>query len=693
METLWFNSMRFNRCLEYRCGLSKSIDSFGPIENNSGNEDPSILTDMDNTMNSDFYYLVDVGVVKTIVRILVIGMNMPTLLSDKTRDSNSFFIYDWNNIITSFIEGYILSQIKIKKKLMGDFYESTEQVDSDQKIGYTNIGVDQVENSHQKPTYIFQSGVNEKKCTTERGDRRASYIFENESDKSNSSDYDYNCNCDCDSEYNSDDYYYHDADRSQKASSDVKNDSDTKEKDPKGPSYILQNCNPSDQEPRYILTKIRNNDNGNGNDSDSTCDGGFPSRTPYGNEGPDMLGKTMEISGPETDSNRNSRSDSSSDNANYSDDDYGDDSNNLRKSGYIRYIYYYLEPQNFVDDPECKIKFEKAQNSTEIERTGRIPNNYDYSHLWVACDSCYGNNYKRFFKSKMNICEYCGCHLKMSSSDRIELLVDPGTWNPMDEDMFSVDPIEWDSEDEPSENPFDPFDFEDEDEPSENRFEDEDEDEPSENRFEDEDEDEPSENDDYQNRLDSYQDRTGLLEAVQTGTGQVKGIPVAIGILDFEFMGGSMGSVVGEKLTRLIEYATNQRLPLFIVCASGGARMQEGSLSLTQMAKISSALGDYTNERLLYVPILTTPTTGGVTASFGMLGDVILAEPDAYIAFAGKRVIEETLKIEVPEGSQSAEFLFEKGAFDSLVPRDYLKEVLSELLHFHGYFPLTQTEK
>lgn len=143
----------------------------------------------------------------------------------------------------------------------------------------------------------------------------------------------------------------------------------------------------------------------------------------------------------------------------------------------------------------------------------------------------------------------------------------------------------------------------------------------------------------------------------------------------------------------MIEYATNQRLPLIIVCASGGARMQEGSLSLMQMAKISASLYNYQiNQKLFYVPILTSPTTGGVTASFGMLGDIILAEPDAYIAFAGKRVIEETLKIEVPEGIQSAEFLFEKGAFDSLVPRNYLKEVLSELLHFHGFFPLTQTE-
>ena len=565
MEKWWFNSMMFNRGLEYRCGLSKSIDSFGPIENNSVNEDPSILTDMDNTIHSDYDYLVDVRVGKTIVRILVIAMNIRNFLSDKTflvRDSNSYSIYNWNNIINSCIEGYLRSEIGIDNSIFDDSNDS----DSD-----------------------------------------------NDSDKYNDSDW----------------------------------------------------------------------DNDSGNDSDELA----------------KLQKASYILEPENDSDTDSDTDSGNDSGNDSD---------------------------------------KVQNSSEIESTSIITitkDTNDFSHLWVACDNCYGNNYKRFFKSKMNICEYCGCHLKMSSSDRIELLIDPGTWNPMDEDMVSVDPIEFNSEDEPSENSLDSsendsyqnssYQNSSEDEPSENSLdssendsypnssedelsENSSEDEPSENSSEDElsenssedelsensSEDEPSENDDYQNRLDSYQDRTGLLEAVQTGTGQVNGIPVAIGIMDFQFMGGSMGSVVGEKITRLIEYATNQRLPLIIVCASGGARMQEGSLSLMQMAKISSALYNYQiNQKLFYVPILTSPTTGGVTASFGMLGDIIIAEPDAYIAFAGKRVIEQTLNIEVPEGSQSAEFLFEKGLFDSIVPRNSLKEVLSELLHFHGFFPLTQTEK
>ncbi|MFS8017155.1 Acetyl-coenzyme A carboxylase carboxyl transferase subunit beta [Helianthus anomalus] len=217
----------------------------------------------------------------------------------------------------------------------------------------------------------------------------------------------------------------------------------------------------------------------------------------------------------------------------------------------------------------------------------------------------------------MNLCEQCGYHLKMSSSDRIELSIDPGTWEPMDEDMVSLDPIEFHSEEEP-----------------------------------------------YKNRIDSYQRKTGLTEAVQTGIGQLDGINVAIAVMDFLFMG---------------------------VCASGGARMQEGSLSLMQMAKISSALYDYqSNKKLFYVPILTSPTTGGVTASFGMLGDIIIAEPNAYIAFVGKRVIEQILNKTVPDGSQAAEYLFQKGLFDLIVPRNPLKSVLSELFQLHTFFPLNQ---
>nr|YP_010696148.1 acetyl-CoA carboxylase subunit beta [Pleurospermum foetens]WCF68839.1 acetyl-CoA carboxylase subunit beta [Pleurospermum foetens] len=285
-----------------------------------------------------------------------------------------------------------------------------------------------------------------------------------------------------------------------------------------------------------------------------------------------------------------------------------------------------------------------TNGSTILESSNDLDVTQKYRHLWVQCENCYGLNYKKILKSKMNLCEQCGYHLKMSSSDRIELSIDPDTWDAMDEDMVSLDPIEFHSEEEP-----------------------------------------------YKDRIDSYQRKTGLTEAVQTGIGQLNGIPIALGVMDFQFMGGSMGSVVGEKITRLIEYATNKFLPLIIVCASGGARMQEGSLSLMQMAKISSALYDYqSNKKLFYVPILTSPTTGGVTASFGMLGDIIIAEPNAYIAFAGKRVIEQTLNKTVPEGSQSAEYLFQKGLFDLIVPRNPLKSVLSELFQLHAFFPVNR---
>nr|YP_010519552.1 acetyl-CoA carboxylase carboxyltransferase beta subunit [Chiloschista yunnanensis]YP_010714365.1 acetyl-CoA carboxylase subunit beta [Chiloschista exuperei]UXO96802.1 acetyl-CoA carboxylase carboxyltransferase beta subunit [Chiloschista yunnanensis]WDD57592.1 acetyl-CoA carboxylase subunit beta [Chiloschista exuperei]WMQ77000.1 acetyl-CoA carboxylase carboxyltransferase beta [Chiloschista sp. 128] len=304
------------------------------------------------------------------------------------------------------------------------------------------------------------------------------------------------------------------------------------------------------------------------------------------------------------------------------------------------------ESTSSIENGNSSIKTSRSYFNRR-EKSNDFDLNTKYKQLWVQCENCYGLNYKKFFSSKMNICEYCRYHLKMSSSDRIELFIDPGTWEPMDEDMVSIDPIEFHSEEEP-----------------------------------------------YIDRISFYQRKTGLTEAVQTGVGQLNSIPIAIGIMDFQFMGGSMGSVVGEKITRLVEYATNQFLPVIIVCASGGARMQEGSLSLMQMAKISSASYDYqSNKKLFYVSILTSPTTGGVTASFGMLGDIIIAEPNAYIAFAGKRVIEQTLKKTVPDGSQAAESLFHKGLFDPIVPRNLLKGVLNELFQLHGFLPLNQDSK
>jgi len=310
------------------------------------------------------------------------------------------------------------------------------------------------------------------------------------------------------------------------------------------------------------------------------------------------------------------------------------------------YVYTFITNESISDSESRNYSMRTSVNSTDFNIRGRsndLDINKKYRHLWVQCENCYGLNYKKFFKSKLNICEQCGYHLKMSSSERIELLIDPGTWDPLDESMVSTDPIEFHSEEEP-----------------------------------------------YRDRIDFYQRKTGLTEAVQTGIGQLNGIPVAIGVMDFQFMGGSMGSVVGEKITRLIEYATNQSLPVIIVCASGGARMQEGSLSLMQMAKISSALYNYQfYKKLFYVSILSSPTTGGVTASFGMLGDIIIAEPNSYIAFAGKRVIEQTLNKTVPDGSQAAEYSFHKGLFDPIVPRHLLKGVLGELFQLHGFLPLT----
>nr|YP_009446692.1 acetyl-CoA carboxylase carboxyltransferase beta subunit [Adenocalymma biternatum]ATY47977.1 acetyl-CoA carboxylase carboxyltransferase beta subunit [Adenocalymma biternatum] len=344
-------------------------------------------------------------------------------------------------------------------------------------------------------------------------------------------------------------------------------------------------------------------------------------------------------------------------------------------------------------------------NQTHSHLRGTPPH---IAALWVQCEDCLGLNYKRFLKDRNNMCEHCPYHFKMNSPERIEFLIDPNTWDPIDEDMASPDPdpYESDSKEDNFSEDEDPIGF---DLEKDNFSEDEDpigfdlekdnfSEDPSEwDSEEDNFSKDPSEWDSeeekgksYEDRLDSYRRKTGLNEAVQTGVGQLNGIPAAFGIMEFEFMGGSMGSVVGEKIARLVEYATNQSLPLVIVCASGGARVQEGSLSLMQMAKISSALLDYdqSNNKLLYISILASPTTGGVTASFGTLADIIIAEPNSYIAFAGKRVIEETLKEPIPEGSQEAEPLFEKGILDLIIPRKLLKDVLTEFLKFHGLNPL-----
>nr|YP_010574275.1 acetyl-CoA carboxylase beta subunit [Zostera muelleri]UZH94286.1 acetyl-CoA carboxylase beta subunit [Zostera muelleri]WNV62022.1 acetyl-CoA carboxylase beta subunit [Zostera muelleri] len=315
------------------------------------------------------------------------------------------------------------------------------------------------------------------------------------------------------------------------------------------------------------------------------------------------------------------------------------------------YIKGYTDNDSSLWNFICtKKKFYSMRNSS-YSHIRKSSNYFDirkeYRHLWVQCENCFTLSYTKSFKSQIDICEHCGYHFLMSSYDRISLLIDTGTWDPMNEDMISRDPLRFHSKKHP-----------------------------------------------YRDRIRFYQKKTGLTEAIQTGLGRLNGIKIAIGVMDFRFMGGSMGSVVGEKITRLIEYATKKYLPVIIVCASGGARMQEGSLSLMQMAKISSASYNYQlNKKLFYVSILTSPTTGGVTASFAMLGDVIIAEPNTYIAFAGKQIIEQTLNKKVPEGSQASEYLFHKGLFDSIVPRNLLKGVLSELLQPHRFFLLNRKKK
>lgn len=255
--------------------------------------------------------------------------------------------------------------------------------------------------------------------------------------------------------------------------------------------------------------------------------------------------------------------------------------------------------------------------------------------LWKKCEACGVLTYTKDLRANQMVCLECNHHIRVYSPERIRQLIDADTWVPLDEDLLPTDPLKF------------------------------------------------RDRKAYQDRLREMQDKTKLNDAVQTGIGQLEGLPIALGVMDFRFMGGSMGSVVGEKLTRLIERATQQRLPVVIVCASGGARMQEGMLSLMQMAKISGALERHRDSRSLYIPVLTHPTTGGVTASFAMLGDIILAEPKAMIAFAGRRVIEQNLRQKLPDDFQTAEYLLNHGFVDAIVPRTQLKKTLAQLIRLH----------
>lgn len=258
--------------------------------------------------------------------------------------------------------------------------------------------------------------------------------------------------------------------------------------------------------------------------------------------------------------------------------------------------------------------------------------------LWTKCSACGTVAYAKDLQANQLVCPECNHHERVNSDERIKQLIDTKTWQPLAEEVAPTDPLKF------------------------------------------------RDRKDYSSRLQDYQAKTGLIDAVKTGTGLIDGLPIALGVMDFRFMGGSMGSVVGEKLCRLIEHATAESFPVVIVCASGGARMQEGMLSLMQMAKISGALHRHQEAKLLYIPVLTHPTTGGVTASFAMLGDIILAEPKATIGFAGRRVIEQTLREKLPEGFQTSEYLLQHGFVDAIVPRTQLKKTLAQLISLHQPF-------
>jgi acetyl-CoA carboxylase carboxyl transferase subunit beta len=247
--------------------------------------------------------------------------------------------------------------------------------------------------------------------------------------------------------------------------------------------------------------------------------------------------------------------------------------------------------------------------------------------------------YTKDLRANQWVCVECGHHHRIYSDERIHQLIDGDTWQPLDAQLGPKDPL----------------------------------------RFRD--------RKSYADRIRDTQAKVRLMDAVQTGLGKLDGLPVALGVMDFRFMGGSMGSVVGEKLTRMIERATEESRPVIIVCASGGARMQEGMLSLMQMAKISGALQRHQEAHLLYMPILSHPTTGGVTASFAMLGDIIIAEPKATIGFAGRRVVEQTLREKLPDDFQTAEYLLNHGFVDVIVPRTHLKQTLAQLIRLHQPYP------
>ena len=252
--------------------------------------------------------------------------------------------------------------------------------------------------------------------------------------------------------------------------------------------------------------------------------------------------------------------------------------------------------------------------------------------LWLKCNSCNEIVYRKVIERNLQVCPKCNYHFQIPARRRVECIMDPDTFVEYDANLTSLDPLEF------------------------------------------------KDNKRYPLRIKESQEATGQKDAVICGEGRIEGHPVMLGIFEFDFMGGSLGSVVGEKITRLIERAIEKRVGVVIFCASGGARMQEGILSLMQMAKTSAALAKLREARIPYISVLTDPTTGGVSASIGMLGDIIIAEPKAMIGFTGPRVIKDTIRAELPEGFQRAEFLLKHGMVDLIVERKDLRHTLASLL-------------
>lgn len=256
--------------------------------------------------------------------------------------------------------------------------------------------------------------------------------------------------------------------------------------------------------------------------------------------------------------------------------------------------------------------------------------------LWEKCPACGEVIHKLALTENQQVCPKCEHHFTQTAMDRLNHLLDPGSFTEHDAGMVSVDTLKFKGMAT------------------------------------------------YTDRLKNYRKKTGLNDAVITGLGKIDGVEVAIAVMDFNFIAATMGSVVGEKLTRIVETATAAKLPVIIVSASGGARMYEGALSLMQMAKTCGALALHAREGLLYISILTHPTTGGVSASFATIGDIIIAEPKAMIGFAGPRVIRETTHQDLPPGFQTAEFLKEHGLIDLIVHRKKMRATISDLLKYLG---------